>query len=248
MSQAAALVEALKKVLRARKLNYAQIARALKLSEATVKRMFSRNDFSLDRFEEICKLAEISMSDLARDLDSERSYLTHLTAEQEKEIVDNPKLFLVAVCALNHLSLEQMVEIYDLTKTECIQLLVKLDRIRFLELLPNNRIRLKVTRTFSWLHNGPIRRFFLDRAEREYFRSRFEGEGQHIAVINGMVSRSSAERMIGRLRRLAAEFADLHEEDKRLPLGERRPASLLLAMRPWELDAFHALRRKKRST
>ena len=248
MSQAAALVEALKKVLRARKLNYAQIARALKLSEATVKRMFSRNDFSLDRFEEICKLAETSMSDLARDLDSERSYLTHLTAEQEKEIVDNPKLFLVAVCALNHLSLEQMVEIYDLTKTECIQLLVKLDRIRFLELLPNNRIRLKVTRTFSWLHNGPIRRFFLDRAEREYFRSRFEGEGQHIAVINGMVSRSSAERMIGRMRRLAAEFADLHDEDKRLPLGERRPASLLLAMRPWELDAFHALRRKKRST
>jgi transcriptional regulator with XRE-family HTH domain len=248
VSQAAALVEALKKVLRARKLNYAQIARALKLSEATVKRMFSRNDFSLDRFEEICKLAEISMSDLARDLDSERSFLTHLTAEQEKEIVDNPKLFLVAVCALNHLSLEQMVEIYDLTKTECIQLLVKLDRIRFLELLPNNRIRLKVTRTFSWLHNGPIRRFFLDRAEREYFRSRFEGEGQHIAVINGMVSRSSAERMIGRMRRLAAEFADLHDEDKRLPLGERRPASLLLAMRPWELDAFHELRRKRKST
>jgi hypothetical protein len=248
MSQATALVDALKKVLRARKLNYAEIARALKLSEATVKRMFSKNDFSLERFEEICKLADVTVSGLARDLDTERGYLTHLTAEQEKEIVENPKLLLVAVCALNHLALDQIVEIYDLAKTECIQLLVKLDRIRFLELLPNNRIKLKVSRTFSWLHNGPIRRFFLDRAEREYFRSRFDGEGEHIAVINGMLSKPSAERMIGRMRRFAAEFADLHDEDKRLPLGQRRPATLLLAMRPWELDGFHELRRKKKKT
>lgn len=246
MSQTAAMVEGLKKALRARKLNYVAVGKALGLSEATIKRMFSRNDFSLERFEEVCKLADVTLSDLARDLDSERNYLTHLTVEQEKEIVDNPRLFLVAVCALNHLTLEQMVEIYELSKTECIQLLVKLDRIRFLELLPNNRIKLKVSRTFSWLQNGPIRRFFLDRAEREYFRSQFEGEGQHIAVINGMISKSSAERMLGRMRRLAAEFADLHDEDKRLPIGERRPASLLLAMRPWELDAFHQLRRKKR--
>jgi DNA-binding Xre family transcriptional regulator len=246
MSQTAALVEGLKKLLRARKLNYAEVAKSLKLSEATVKRMFSRNDFSLERFEEVCKLADVTVSDLARELDSERNYLTHLTLEQEKEIVENPRLFLVAVCALNHFTLEQIVDIYDVTKTDCIGLLVKLDRIRFLELLPNNRIKLKVSRTFSWLQNGPIRRFFLDRAEREYFRSRFEGEGQHIAVINGMLSKSSAERMIGRMRRLAAEFADLHDEDKRLPIGERRPASLLLAIRPWELDAFHELRRKKK--
>jgi hypothetical protein len=246
MSQTAALVEGLKKLLRARKLNYAEVAKSLKLSEATVKRMFSRNDFSLERFEEVCKLADVTVSDLARELDSERNYLTHLTLEQEKEIVENPRLFLVAVCALNHFTLEQIVDIYDVTKTDCIGLLVKLDRIRFLELLPNNRIKLKVSRTFSWLQNGPIRRFFLDRAEREYFRSRFEGEGQHIAVINGMLSKSSAERMIGRMRRLAAEFADLHDEDKRLPIGERRPASLLVAIRPWELDAFHELRRKKK--
>jgi transcriptional regulator with XRE-family HTH domain len=245
VSQAEALVEALKKVLRARKLNYAQVAQALKLSEATVKRMFSKNDFSLERFEEVCKLADVTVAGLVRDLDSANIYISSLTLDQEKEIVGNPKLLLVAVCALNHLTLEQMVDIYDLTKTECIQLLVRLDRIRFLELLPNNRIKLKVSRTFSWLPNGPIRRYFLERAEREYFRSNFDRENEHIAVINGMLSKAAAERMIARLRRLAVEFADLHEEEKGLPLGVRRPATLLLAMRPWELDAFHQARRRK---
>ena len=41
MSQTAAVVEALKRALKARKLTYAQVARTLKLSEASVKRMFA---------------------------------------------------------------------------------------------------------------------------------------------------------------------------------------------------------------
>jgi hypothetical protein len=246
MSQTVAMVEALKKVLRARKLNYARLAKGLGLSEATVKRMFSKNDFSLARFEQACELAEVSLSEVARELDAERNYLSRLTPEQEKEIVGNPRLFLVAVCALNHLTLDQIVDTYDLTRSECIQLLIRLDRIRFLELLPNNRIKLKVSRTFAWLPDGPIRRFFLERAEREYFRSRFDAPGEHIAVINGALSKASTERLIARLRRLAVEFAEMHDDDKRLPLGERRPASLLLAVRPWELDAFHQLRRKRK--
>jgi len=246
VSQTAAMVDALKRVLRARRVNYAQVARALSLSEATIKRLFAKNDLSLERFERVCELAGTSIAELARELDSHTGYLSRLTLEQEREIVGNPKLFLIAVCALNHLNLEQIVATYDMTKAECIQLLARLDRIRFLELLPGDRIRLKVARTFSWLPDGPIRRFFLDRAEREYFRSRFDATGEHIAVVNGMLSRASSERLIARLKRVAAEFAELHEDDKRLPLGERRPASLLLAVRPWELDAFHALRRRRR--
>ena len=62
MSQTAEMVEALKKALRARKLNYAQVAKGLGLSEATVKRMFSKNDFSLDRFEQACRLAEVTVA------------------------------------------------------------------------------------------------------------------------------------------------------------------------------------------
>jgi hypothetical protein len=44
---------------------------------------------------------------------------------------------------------------------------------------------------------------------------------------------------------LANEFSEMHSDDALLPVGERRPASLILAMRPWELDEFHAARRRK---
>lgn len=245
MSQTAALVGELKRVLRARKLNYAQVANALKLSEATVKRMFSRNDFSLDRFEQVCQFADVSVSELAREVDRERNYLSNLTIAQEMEIVGNPKLFLLAVCALNHLTLDQIVEMYKLTRSECVQLLLRLDRIRFLEFLPNNSIKLRVARAFSWLPNGPILQYFKTRAHAEYLRSRFDGPNEYITVINAMLSSASSAQVIARLKRLSRDFSEMHDDDKRLPLGERRPASLMLAVRPWELDAFYQLRRRR---
>ncbi len=245
MSDTAAMVEALKRILRARKINYAGVAKALKLSEATVKRMFSAADFSLERFEKVCEMAGVGVTELAREVDSERNYLSRLTLAQEKEIVSNPKLFLVAVCVLNHLTLEQILATYELSKTECLQLLLRLDHIRFIELLPNNRIKLKVSRTFSWLPGGPIQRFFLESAEREYFRSGFERPGEYVAVINGMLSQAATAQMIAKLQRVARDFSDMHEDDKHLPLGDRRLASIVLAIRPWELDVFHRWRRNK---
>jgi hypothetical protein len=39
----------------------------------------------------------------------------------------------------------------------------------------------------------------------------------------------------------------MHEEHKRLRLGERRSVTLLLALRPWELQDFMDLRRERRA-
>jgi transcriptional regulator with XRE-family HTH domain len=245
MTQAAAVVEALKRTLKARKMTYGQVAKALRMSEASVKRMFSRNHFTLERLDRICELASTSLSELAREVDSVGTHVSQLTPDQEKEIVRDPKLFLVAVCVLNLLTLEQIVQAYNLSKSECIQLLLKLERIKFLELLPNNQVKLLVSRTFSWLPDGPIHQFFRSRAQNEYFRSRFDGADEILLFVNGMLSRASAQAMLARLKRLANEFSEMHNNDALLPVGERRPASLILAMRPWELDEFHALRRRK---
>ena len=59
--RAAALVEALKRMLKAKGLTYADVASAIALSEASVKRMFARGDFPLQRLEEICHFARIDI-------------------------------------------------------------------------------------------------------------------------------------------------------------------------------------------
>lgn len=244
MSQYIAVVDALKRALKAKKLTYAHVAKELAMSEASVKRMFASGRFTLERFEQVCTFAGLGLTELAREVDSEKNFIAHMTLEQEREVVSNPKLFLVAVCALNHLSLDQIVETYDIPRAECIQLLLKLDRIKFLELMPNNRIRLKVSPDFSWLPNGPILQYFMTRAHHEYFRSRFDGPNEVLVVMNAMLSHASAAQFAMKLRKLARDFTELHNDDKHLPLGERRPASVVLALRAWELDEFRQMRRR----
>jgi hypothetical protein len=245
MPQSGALVDVLKRQLRARGVTYAQVARKLDLSEASVKRMFSRRDFTLRRLDEICELTGAEFSDLARLLGQNDALISQLTWEQEKEIVSNHKLFLVAVCALNHVTLEQIVAAYQVDKAECIQLLVRLDRLGFIQLQPNNRIKLLVSHSFSWLPDGPIQRFFNQQAHNEYFRSRFDRRHEYMVVVNGMLSANSSAAMVSRLKRVAREFSELHNDDARLRRGGRSAMSLLVAIRHWELEAFAALGRRK---
>ena len=245
MATSAGLVEVLKRELRSRGITYAHVARELRLSEASVKRMFSRRNFSLKRLDQVCQLANSEFSDIARALHQEENLISRLSHEQEQEIVSNPRLFLVAVCALNHVGFEQIVATYDISRPECIQLLARLDRLGFIRLLPNNRIRLLVSLDFSWLPDGPIQRFFNQQAHNEYFRSRFDRPDEFMVVVNGMLSRASSAAILTRLKRIAREFSELNNQDARLPLGERSAMSLLVAIRHWELAAFAELRRKK---
>jgi len=245
MAHSGALIDVLKRELKSRGVTYARVARHLGLSEASVKRMFSRKEFTLKRLDEICKLANTEFSELARALQQNEVRISELTYPQEKEIVSDRKLFLVAVCALNHATFEQIVATYDISPPECTRLLLRLDRLNFIELQPNNRIKLLVSRTFSWLPDGPIQRFFKEQAHHEFFRSRFDGNEEFMLVVNGMLARSSSAEVVRRLKRLATEFSEMHNEDAALPLGQRRAMSLLVAIRHWELQAFADLRRRK---
>jgi len=245
MTTTSGLVEVLKRELRSRGITYAQVARKLSLSEASVKRMFSRRNFTLKRLDQVCQLTQGEFSDLAQALAREEKLLSRLSLEQEKEIASSIKLFLVAVCVLNHVDPDQIVALYDISKPECIQLLVKLDRVGFIRLLPNNRIRLMVSRDFTWLPDGPIQRFFKQHAHSDFFRSSFDRTDEHMVAVNGMLSRASSAVIIERLKRTAREFSELHNNDLKLPPSERSAMSLLVAIRHWELQAFVDLRRKK---
>jgi DNA-binding Xre family transcriptional regulator len=245
MAQTAALVDALKNVLKARGITYAKLAKSLGLSEASVKRVFATRSFTLARLDRICDALDIEITDLARMLLHETESPAQLTLEQEKELVSDRKLLLVAVHALNHWTFDQILEVYALTKAECIRLLARLDRLGIIDLLPNNRIRVRVARTFAWLPDGPIQQFFRRQLQTDFFDSRFDQPGEGMVFVNGMLSNASNAVVQSRIRRLSAEFSELHNQDIELPLTERHGTNLLIAVRPWVPDFFLRLQRKR---
>ncbi len=236
------LVDVLKRDLKARGITYAALARGIGLSEATVKRMFARKDMTLSRIDRICAFAGIEFAELTRGIDRDARLLDRLTDAQERELVANPKLFLVATCALNSMTLEDVLRTYRITPAECIQMLVRLERIGFIDLMQRNRIKLRVARTFGWIPDGPIVRFFREQAT-DYLASTFAGTGETMLVVTGRLSPASQVQLQGRLRRVAREFADQHAQEARLPFEERMSITLLLAARPWEPKFMRELRR-----
>src|SRR5688572_31280162 len=245
MARTAALVDSLKRELRARGITYAAVAKRLAMSEASVKRMFSRREFTLSRLDAICELAGMEFSDLARSLSAPDAVVSQLTYEQEKELIENHRLMAVALSTLNHWNFEQIVSFYDIDAAECTRLLARLDRLKFIELMPNNRIRLLVSRAFAWIPDGPIQRFFKANGVGDFFRSSFDGEDELMVLANGALSRSSMGALFARLRKTAAEFSAMRSDDAPLPSSERAPVTLLLAARPWLPDFLRKYRRKE---
>lgn len=241
MPQAAALIDTLKQALKSSQLTYAEVAKQLDMSEANVKRMFASRRFTLERLEDICRLMKMELSDLFQLHEETRQQITQLTLDQEKQLVQDVKLLLVAVSVRNRLTFEDILNNYDISETECIQCLATLDRLKIIDLLPGNRIKLRIDDNFRWLPNGPIERFFEEQIQGQFLKSSFSGELEERLFLFGLLGDTSTRMLINRLQSLANEFTDLHRQDARLPLDKRHTIGLMLAMRPWDAEVFQSL-------
>ena len=242
MAQVAALVDALKSALKSAGITYSAVAAGLELSESSVKRKFSRQEFSLAELDRICGLCAMDISDLVKLMEKRRGRLRALTADQEREIAADLSLLVVTVCVLNRWTFDNIIEYYVFEELELVQMLAKLDRLRIIELQPGNRIKLLVAPNFHWLPNGPIEQVFLKAIQRDFFTARFDREDQELMVLNGMLSPASNAAFRKKMERLAEEFDLLNQEDSALPIEERTGYTVLLALRDWRYERFAALR------
>jgi DNA-binding Xre family transcriptional regulator len=242
MSTTATLFGALKAHLRSRSLTYADLAGGLGVSEGTVKRIFSCRRCSTRQLDAICEYLQLDLADLVRTLPRAHRLLERLTWKQEEEVTADHKLFVVAVCALHLLRVEEMLQYYEMTEAECVSKLLRLEHIGFLELHPGNRYRLLVARTFRWIPDGPIAQL-AKREMTDFFDHSFDAPGELLQVLNVRVSDASRLSLLSRLQQVAEAYNEQHVADAGLPLAQRHPLSVWLAVRAWEPRMFKALRR-----
>ncbi|HQQ69405.1 MAG TPA: helix-turn-helix transcriptional regulator [Alicycliphilus sp.] len=243
MSTTADLIVALKKELKAAHLTYADLAQSLGLAESSIKRMLARGDMPLSRVDAICRALKIDFADLARRVADSQPLLAELSEEQERAVVADKKLLLMAICVLSQWTLEQVTSAYRLSQAEGIQYLARLDRLGIIEQRPGNRYRLKLAKTFRWRPHGPVMHYFREHALLDYFGGGFDGAGEGLLLVHGSIARGLAPALVERLQRVAQDFAQQHLADQRLPEAGREGYTLLLAMRSWEFAAFAQMRR-----
>ncbi len=243
MAQRKEIIDMLKRSLKQKGLTYADIARQLQLSEISVKRNFSQKNFTLDRLESICNMVNVDFSDLVQMADDEKEKISALTLEQEQELLADLKFLLVAICVQNAWEMEEIIQNYDVTESQCIAYLIRLERHGLIRLLPNNRFRRMLAHDFRWQPQGPLETFLETTVQNEFMNSHFTDPGETRIYMTGMLSRNSLDVLNKKLEALAREFALLQQDDSRLPAESRYNSGMMLAIRPWELSVFEALQR-----
>lgn len=243
MSTTADLVAALKRELKSAHMTYADLASAMGMAESSVKRMLAKGDMSLSRIDAICHALKLDFAELARRVADAQPLVTELTPAQERAVVADKKLLLVAICVLSQWTVEQITGTYRLSEADCVKSLAQLDRIGIIELRPLNRYRLKLAKTFRWRPHGAVMNFFREHALLDYFAGGFDGPGEGLMLVHGSVSRTLAPLFLERLQRVAQDFAQQHQTDQKLAEKDREGYTLVLAMRRWEFEAFTHLRR-----
>lgn len=245
MSQIIQISNTLKQLLRQQQLTYKDIANQLDMSEANIKRIFSSNSFTLERLEQICGLINMNLSDLFLIAQKQNQQLTELTIEQEKELVSDSQLFLVAVCVRDAWTFNEIIEHYQIESLQCIRLMAKLDKLKMIQLLPDNHYKLLIAQDFRWIKNGPLERFMEKDVISKFIASTFDAPNSFRFYLRGTYSQSSIDIIQRKLNQLTKEAAVLNQDDAALPLESREHIGLLLAMRPWELSLFKDMRRWK---
>ncbi len=247
MSTTADLITALKAELKAAGLTYADLAQQLGMAESSIKRIFAKKDMPLSRIDEVLRVLKMDFAELARKVADAQPLRRELSLEQERAVIADRKLLLMAICCLSQWTFEQVVSTYRVTEAEAIKYLAQLDRLGIIELKPMNRYRLKVAKTFRWRPHGPVMHYFREHVVQDYFSGGFDGEGEMLMLVHGQIGRSLAMQFNERLARVAQDFAQQHLADQKLPADQRRPFTLLLGMRSWLFAAFRDLKRDDKS-
>ena len=246
MSTTADLVTLLKTELKTAGITYAQVAQQLGMAESSVKRMFSKSgDMPLSRIDEICRVLNMDFADLARRVADTQPLLLELTLAQEKAVVADRKLLIVAICIISQLPAEEILATYRLSEAELVKALTQLDRIGIIDLRPGNRYRLKVAKGFRWLPQGPVMSFFRKEVLHDYFAGGFDGESEMLMVVHGEIGRGLANSFRERLMRIGQDFSNQHLADQKLPADQRRPYTIVIGMRSWLMAALAEMQRRE---
>lgn len=243
MSQISLIYDTLKQCLREQRITYKQLAQTLNVSEASVKRNFSLQAFTLEKLEQICECLHLSLGELFQLSQKQQEKISQLSEEQELKLLANPKLLLAAVCVRDGWRFDEIISHYNIEEVEGIKLMTTLDKLKLIELLPNNRYKLLIAQDFRWIPGGPLAKFMENEVMVKFMAPKKNEPWMFRSYLRGRYSPSSVAIIQRRLEQLRQEAAKLSSEDNALPIEERQHIGLLMAMRPWEPSLFENMRR-----
>ncbi|HEV2700748.1 MAG TPA: hypothetical protein VGV09_03895, partial [Steroidobacteraceae bacterium] len=198
---------------------------------------------SLQRVDAICELIGLGLVEILEQARERMAPSNQLTHAQESEIVADLRLLFMTWLVLIRTPVEEIVKVYRFNEREVLKYLIRLDRLKVIELQPGNRVRLLVSRHFFWRPGGPVQKYIDQKLLREFFASHFTEPTDEFFFHGGRVSAQALGQIKRALQGAARECAEIIERD-RSGTKERFGAAYVLALRPWNYSGFRQFDRE----
>jgi len=225
-------IDVLKRVLKSKGITYKKLSQMLEMSEPTIRRMFSKGAFTLERYVKICRIIGLNYEEMIR-LSEAESAVFEFTYEQESFFAKNLNYyyFLVVMLRESKTPLEVAKE-YNLHERTLTKILAQLERMNLIEWLPGNQVKLLVSTRFRFLEGGPIRNL-MERQGVLYFNdANFDGENEIRRFQIIRLSQDSLEKTKLKMEDFFEEVIGDMDRDKILKkTGE--DVGVIVAMRPF---------------
>lgn len=244
MSQIDQFLNSLKRTLKTKNILYRDLAKALGLSESSVKRILSNKSLSLDRLEEICRVADISFGEVVKSANLEEpNQVIYYSDEQEKALSENLRLMHYFMLLQEGKTPQKIEKEYQISSAESKKYLFQLDRLNLIELHPRDKVKLKRQGVIRFRRDGPAGKALFDQTKAHYLNYDFKPE-DYIRFIFVKVSQPTMTKYKTKLERLVMDMQEdsLFESQHGVPVVD---LGVLLSFRPWQYSYMGAISKKK---
>jgi len=242
--ETARIMTSLKRLMRSRAVTYFELATRVGLSEASIKRIFSRSTLTLARLDQICQALDTTIQEVTR-LAGDHSVepAETLSIKQEAALAADSNLLACFYLVASGRDGREIAEELGADDKKVRRWYLQLRALGLIEMRPGLRARAYATSAIKWRREGPIANLYARQVREEFLQSPFTGPIDALHFRSSELSESSCRVLLRKLERLAAEFRDLAELDRTLPSRDKRSIGMLLATRPWVFSMFESLRR-----
>jgi len=231
----------LRRLLRAGGFGVRETAERLGVSQATVKRWFSGRGLAVDRLEDLCRLAGLTLGELAElAAQPPRGVATQLTLAQEQALTESPFLSFLFFSVMSGWPPGDLHEDFGVPLEVIEAQLRRLERLALIDRTAAGHVRSRVDRRILW-RRGPMRRHF-DRHLKGQFVEMDYGDPAAIYMVETMkLSSAGLAQVEERIEQFRQDLQRLADEDRRRSRLPRAWHALLVAARPLDMRALQDL-------
>ncbi len=214
------------------------LAKRLGVSLPTIKRWYGGGTITLESLGLLVNQMGLTLTEVFSSIENASTPTFQYTDEQERFFSSNPDYLAYFDNLLRGYSPDHIQRKFKLPERECVSYLSKLDKMKLIEWLPKNKVRLLVTGEPVWKTGGAL----VTKLRKDIFESFLESESKvHSHFFLHDYLPEDKDELTRKLQELI-EFSKRANSRAKFKIDKSKPMGLYVSLQSfrWEIDSYLA--------